>query len=100
MPPQYERRGSDPLITQLLADVAELRGEVRAERTSAVEAIEKLTTTLDDRIKKLEEQQAEFTRLVERGRVVIWLLGGLGGILTTIEFKWGLVTKAIKGMLH
>lgn len=94
-----ERRHEDKLALQLIQDLSELRGEVRAERRSAVDAIEKLASSLDDRIAKLEKQQTDFVRLVERGRVVVWVLGVLGGVLTTLEAKWGLVTKAFKGMM-
>ena len=82
-----ERRTNDALYMQVREDIAALR-----------QAVEDNEKTTEGKIEELQRGQQQMIVIVERGKVVVWVLSGLGGALMWAESQWQVLTKFLRSM--
>lgn len=87
-----ERRHSDALFVKLLEEQAATRAESAAYRKELNSRIDRL---LEDNAATRARVDA-IQKIIERGKVVVWVLSGLGAGLLWLETKYETVTKFVK----
>jgi len=87
----HNRRVSDRLMERLFQSIDGLRGEVAELRGE-------LRTTAKE-IKEVKTDVEDVAKIIERWKVVAWVLAGIGAALVWMEAQWKVISKFLSFLL-
>ena len=90
-----ERRASDEVLIKVFEEVSATRAELRAR----IDGLDAHIKTVEAATKAVEEATRRNTRVIEAGKVFVWVMGGIGSVLLFLEAQWQAVTNMLRAIL-
>lgn len=90
------RRRDDALLVQTREDVAALATAQEKDRDWMREEMAALRKELHEDLTTIRTDVRGVRTVIERGKVVAWVLSSMGGLALVLEHEWQVITRFVK----